>query len=173
MTNSLLWLNPVPSDTILLIMADRRFVYDHPRPAVTVDVVCCRYSDGRGQVALVRRAREPFAGAWALPGGFVNIGEDISDAARRELAEETGLKPIWIEQFYCFGTPGRDPRGRTISVAYVARVDPTQTGRAADDAAQLRWFDMEDLPTLAFDHDRIIKKARPALADWQKLGRIE
>jgi 8-oxo-dGTP diphosphatase len=103
----------------------------------------------------------------------VNIDEDLPDAARRELAEETGLAPIWIEQFYCFGTPGRDPRGRTISVAYLARVDPAQTGRAADDAAELRWFDVDDLPTLAFDHDRIIDKAQRMLADWQKLGRIE
>lgn len=127
--------------------------------AVTVDIVCLRPAGKPTEIALIRRANPPFAGQWALPGGFVEIDEDLESAARRELMEETQLNPQVIQQFYCFGDPGRDPRGRNVSVAYIALIDPTQTGQAGDDAADLAWFPLAALPALAFDHHQIITKA--------------
>lgn len=99
---------------ILLMQEERkRYCYDYPRPAVTADVVCFSQIDGL-RVLLIKRGGEPFEGQWALPGGFVDIDEDLEDAARRELKEETGLEMDSLKQFRCFGAPGRDPRGRTI-----------------------------------------------------------
>lgn len=145
---------------MIMVMNGGQYVYDHPRPAVTVDVVCFRRTCGQWQVGLIRRVRDPFAGSWALPGGFVEADEDLDDAARRELKEETALAPDVLKQFHCFGEPGRDPRGRTISVAYVALVDRPGRGRAGDDASEFAWFDLDKLPSLAFDHDQIIDQAR-------------
>lgn len=145
---------------------------NYPKPSVTVDIVCLRPVKDPYKIALIRRAYPPFVGEWALPGGFVEIDEDLEPAARRELAEETQLTPVFIEQFYCFGTPHRDPRGRTISIGYLALIDHTQTGQAGDDAKELAWFNFNQLPSLAFDHANVIRKAFQVLQDWQKLGRL-
>jgi 8-oxo-dGTP diphosphatase len=158
-------------------MKEAKYCYDYPRPSVTVDVVCFLSSADRIRVLLVRRGREPFKDCWALPGGFVNMEEDLESSARRELAEETGLQVKWMDQFYTFGKPGRDPRGRTISVAYLAWIgDEEQDGcegiHGGDDAAEARWFQVEALPKLAFDHDRIIEKARATLKEWQTRGKV-
>jgi len=153
-------------------MAKEQFTYDHPRPSVTVDAVCLRWVEGRRQVGLVRRGKAPFQGCWALPGGFVEIDEDLPAAVLRELKEETGLVPGFIEQFRAFGEPGRDPRGRTISLAYLALVKASAAAAAADDAEAFEWFDLEKLPELAFDHNLIIDQAQRALADWRALGRV-
>jgi 8-oxo-dGTP diphosphatase len=138
----------------------QQYCYDYPRPAVTVDVVVLtREPDPR--VLLIRRKNEPFAGRWALPGGFVDMEETLGAAARRELREETGLEVDEIEQLHTFGDPCRDPRGRTISVVYFARVPmPVPPIRAADDAAEVGWHSLDQLPPLAFDHDRILAMAR-------------
>ncbi len=152
-----------------------KYCYTHPRPAVTVDIVCLSRKNNVWRVLLIKRARKPFKDCWALPGGFVEIDEDIEDAARRELREETALVPKFIEQFRCFGKPGRDPRGRTISIAFIAifdknSIDKTQPG---DDAKQAEWFDVDKLPELAFDHKEIIEKAMQTLDQWRRLGIIE
>lgn len=140
------------------------FTYEHPHPAVAVDVAAFTLKGPTLAVLLVRRAHEPFAGTWALPGGFVEIDESLRHAAWRELREETGIRAAYLEQLYAFGQPGRDPRERVISVAYVALIPPdrfaTTAGSDADDTA---WFDLAELPSLAFDHDRILAKARHAL----------
>ncbi len=133
----------------------------YPKPAVTVDVVLFTFAQGSLRVLLIQRNREPFQGYWALPGGFVQPNEKLEVAAARELQEETSLKGIYLEQLYTFGDPGRDPRGWTISVAYFAIVRPdfSQQPKAGDDAGKAAWFDAYDLPTLAFDHRRIITYA--------------
>lgn len=133
---------------------------DHPRPAVTVDVVIFTVRDGDLQVLLIRRKRPPFEGMWAIPGGFVRIDESLEDAALRELEEETGVRDVYLEQLYTFGDPDRDPRGRVITVAYFALV-PANTVRlrAGDDASEARWWSMYDLPPLAFDHADILAYA--------------
>ncbi len=127
--------------------------------AVTVDIVCLRPFIQPKEIALIQRKFDPFAGQWALPGGFVEEYEELDAAARRELLEETQLNPVSIEQLYCFGTVGRDPRGRTVSIAYWALIDAGQNGMAGDDAAAIRWFPIYSLPRLAFDHADIITKA--------------
>ena len=143
--------------------AKTKFTYDYPRPAVTVDtVVVTRGASPR--VLLIRRKHNPFAGMWALPGGFVDMDETLEDAARRELFEETGIGVKKMEQLHTFGDPGRDPRGRTISVVYLARVrtDEMQVS-PADDASEAGWHSLRTPPTLAFDHALILSMARERL----------
>ncbi len=142
-------------------MAEKgRYVYDWPRPMVTVDVAVCAFFEGRPRLLLIQRRHEPFRDHWALPGGFVEMEEDLPDAAARELAEETGLQNVPLEQLHTFGRPGRDPRGRTITVVYFGVAGPDQQQvKAADDAAQARWFDINHLPLMAFDHDEIVRCA--------------
>jgi len=136
------------------------YTYDFPRPMVTVDAVVFRPRDGGVDVLLVRRDKAPFAGHWALPGGFVGIEEPLDTAAARELAEETAVTGVVLSQLYTFGDPGRDPRGRTISVVYTGETNSEgHEVRGGDDAAEAGWFAVADLPRLAFDHDRIIAYA--------------
>lgn len=141
------------------------FRYDYPRPALTVDVVAAT-REPRPRVLLIRRGKDPFAGAWALPGGFVEAGETLAAAARRELKEETGAEVGDLEQLYTAGDPDRDPRGWTVSVVFLARVDAKKIkAKAADDAAEVGWFPLDALPDLAFDHAMILSRARTRLAD--------
>ena len=124
---------------------------------VTVDVVIFTVRDGGLHVLLVRRAAAPYAGRYAIPGGFVHENESLDAAARRELAEETGVRDIYLEQLYSFGDPGRDPRGRVVTVAYFALIASQHTAlQAGTDAAEARWFPVADVPSLAFDHRRIL-----------------
>jgi 8-oxo-dGTP diphosphatase len=141
----------------------KKYTYDYPRPAVTVDVVVVS-RERKPRVLLIRRKNEPFAGKWALPGGFVDMDETLEAAARRELQEETSIQTDKLEQLHTFGDPGRDPRGRTISVVFLARVDPqTVQPQAADDAREVGWHPLTELPPLAFDHDRILELVRQRL----------
>ncbi len=151
-------------------MTMAKYVYDWPRPMVTVDAAVFAFFEGKARLLLIQRKHEPFQGRWALPGGFVEMEEDLPQAAARELAEETGLKDVPLEQLHTFGRPGRDPRGRTITVVYfgVAGQNPPQV-KAADDAAQAQWFDTNDLPPMAFDHDEIVRCAIARLKQ-QKAG---
>lgn len=134
------------------------YVYEHPMHAVTADVVCLRYVDGRLSVLLVKRGRDPFAGTWALPGGFVEPGETTRDAASRELLEETGVQAVGLDLVDVFDDPGRDPRGSVLSVAYMTDATRGEC-RAGDDADDVRWFPLSAWPALAFDHAKIIARA--------------
>ena len=133
-------------------------------PAVTVDVLLIAYDDSRLKVLLIQRKNPPFKGYWAFPGGFIEIDERLVESAVREMAEETSIKLSTDEliQFYTAGDPGRDPRGRTISVCYLAfrRFEKVKAlAKAADDARSLQWFDLYSPPTLAFDHAEILQQA--------------
>ncbi|MFC7549593.1 NUDIX domain-containing protein [Plantactinospora sp. GCM10030261] len=135
----------------------------YPRVAVTVDIVALTIRDGELNLLLIQRAEAPFAGLWALPGGFVRPAEDLAGAARRELAEETGLDAdrlgrTHIEQLASYGTPDRDPRMRVISVAHLAFAPDLPAPNAGTDAGDAEWLPVSALPTrhLAFDHDRIV-----------------
>lgn len=153
-------------------MAEKgRYVYDWPRPMVTVDAAVFAFREGRAKLLLIQRRHAPFQDHWALPGGFVEIEEDLPAAAARELTDETGLKDIPLEQLRTFGRPGRDPRGRTITVVYfgIAGQDQQQV-KAGDDATQVQWFDLDHLPLLAFDHDEIARCAIQRL-EQQKAGK--
>ena len=123
--------------------------YEHPRPALTVECVVFGLDEEDLKVLLIRRELEPFRGRWALPGGFVRVDEALDDAARRELAEETGLSGVFLEQLYTFGALGRDPRERVVSVAYCALVKlGDHRVKAATDAREAAWFSVDDTPTL-------------------------
>lgn len=136
------------------------FTYTYARPALAVDCVVFGLDDEDLKVLLIRRGIEPFAGRWALPGGFVHLDETLDEAARRELAEEAGIEKVYLEQLYTFGAVDRDPRERVVSVAYYALVKLSEHKvRAATDAKEAAWFGVDDLPKLAFDHEDIVEKA--------------
>jgi len=142
--------------------AHTRATYDpsrYERPSVTVDVVILTMRSRRLEALLVKRRHWPFEGTWAIPGGFVNPDESLEDSARRELAEETNVRDVYLEQLYTFGDPGRDPRTRVITVVYYALIRAEQLPRvvrAGDDAAETAWFPVYTLPTMAFDHEKIL-----------------
>jgi 8-oxo-dGTP diphosphatase len=143
----------------------KTFTYPYPRPSLTVDVALVT-GDPAPRVLLIQRKADPFAGRWALPGGFVDENERLADAALRELKEETGLDRVGLEQLHTFGDPGRDPRGWTVSVVFLARVTPDQLAPVAgDDAAAVGWFPLAAPPALAFDHADILARVRHRLAD--------
>ena len=133
--------------------------YQYPRPALTVDAVVFRKNKNATEVLLIRRKFPPYRGRWALPGGFVEMDETLDDAVRRELKEETGMKDVDLQQLHTFGDPGRDPRGRTVSVIYWGFAGAQNSAVAGDDAARAEWFDLSALPELAFDHDRVVEMA--------------
>ncbi len=150
------------------------FTYQFPRAALTVDCVVFGFDDGALKVLLIRRGIEPFKDFWALPGGFVRPDETLDSAARRELREEAGLSGIYQEQLFTFGDIDRDPRERVISVAYFALVRRADhLPAAATDAAEAAWFEVENVPTLAFDHVEILKTALERLRGkirWRPIG---
>lgn len=140
------------------------FTYEYPRPSVTVDCVVFGVDESTLKILLIERDVEPFRGQWALPGGFVRLEEDLETAARRELAEETGVTKLYLEQLYTFGGVERDPRGRVITVSYYALVRLAEHRvKAATDARDAAWVAIDDLPALAFDHRRIVEVARERL----------
>lgn len=136
------------------------YSYKYPRPAVTADcVVIGSAADSSRYVLLIQRGNEPYKGCWALPGGFMDMDETLEQCALRELKEETGLTPSGdITELKSFSTVDRDPRGRTITVAFLIEM-PLTEAKGGDDAAEARWFPLNELPPLAFDHDEIIKEA--------------
>lgn len=142
---------------------------------VAVDAVVFGYFDKQDlQILLIKRKIEPYKGGWALPGGLVLDDENLDDAVKRELQEEAGIKPDFLEQLYTFGNVGRDPRNRVVSVAYLGLVNPSYHQLFADsDAEDAQWFDVNSLPTLAFDHDKIIDRALERLRaklQYQPIG---
>lgn len=135
-----------------------KYCYAYPRPAVTADIVLFKKSDDRYWVLLVKRKNAPFEGMWALPGGFMNMDETLEDAALRELSEETGIKGVQLEQYHTFSNINRDPRHRTVTTVFIGFADPkTPQPVAGDDAAQVYWFPMDELPPLAFDHELVME----------------
>jgi 8-oxo-dGTP diphosphatase len=136
------------------------FTYEYPRAALTVDCVVFGFDETELKVLLVQRGLAPFKGKWALPGGFVHVDETVDEAARRELSEETGLKNVFLEQLYTFGTLKRDPRERVVSVAYYALVNlAAHPATGATDATDAAWFPAAKPPALAFDHSEILATA--------------
>ena len=143
-------------------MAEKgKYIYDWPRPMVTVDAVVLAFRGDKAEVLLINRKNEPFKDKWALPGGFVEIDEELEDAVARELAEETGLTGVRLEQMYTFGKCGRDPRGRMITIVFTGIATKGQNQiKPGDDAAKAQWFDTEKLPEdMAFDHAEVIRFA--------------
>jgi 8-oxo-dGTP diphosphatase len=144
---------------------EKAYSYAYPHPAVTTDVVLFTIRQESLQVLLIQRANPPFQQMWALPGGFLDMNEDLEQCAKRELQEETGIEGLYLEQLYTFSAPDRDPRERVISVTYFAltQSDSLQP-KAASDAQAAAWHPMSQLPNLAFDHAGIIELARQRLA---------
>ncbi|MCB1396868.1 MAG: NUDIX hydrolase [Rhodobacter sp.] len=145
------------------------YTYRHPRPSVTTDVLVFSIRERRLHVLLIQRGVDPFAGQWAIPGGFLRMDEDLADCAARELKEETGLDELAglpLTQFRTYGAVDRDPRGRVISVAFLTLVPSDHlTVRGMSDASAAAWFAFDTLPPLAFDHAQILEDGRAHLAD--------
>lgn len=137
---------------------EKGFTYKYPHPAVTTDCVIFGFDGTKLQVLLVERGIEPYKGHWAFPGGFMKMDETAEQGARRELQEETGLSAAYIEQFGAFSDVNRDPRERVITIAYYALVNISEV-KGGDDAADARWFPLDQIPPLAFDHDHILRVA--------------
>ena len=134
--------------------------YEYPRPAVSTDCVLLAWHNDLLNILLIQRAHEPFQGHWALPGGFLDDDEDLDQAPVRELREETGLKNIPLRQLSAYGALNRDPRTRVITVVYLGMIRfADQTAVASDDASDARWFSIDQLPRLAFDHQQIVNDA--------------
>ncbi|HED35897.1 MAG TPA: NUDIX hydrolase [Gammaproteobacteria bacterium] len=140
------------------------YQYEFPHPALTTDIVIFTIRDNQLKLLLIVRGIEPYKGKWALPGGFVNMDEDLEAAARRELQEETGISNVYLEQLYTFGDIDRDPRERVITVSYYALVASERIRlQASTDAEAVGWFSLSALPELAFDHQRIVEMAHKRL----------
>lgn len=134
------------------------YTYKYPRPAVTADCVVMT-NEPLPKVLLIQRGSDPFKGAWAFPGGFMNMDETTEQCAIRELEEETGLQVTELHQIGAYSKVDRDPRGRTITVAYLAIIDKPVAVTGQDDAAKAEWFAIDELPPLAFDHEEIMQDA--------------
>ena len=145
-------------------MNELKYCYKYPHPAVATDCVIFGFDGVSIKVLLIQRGIEPYKDHWALPGGFVGIDESAEECARRELQEETGLQGVAVEQFHAFSDVNRDPRERVISIAYYALVKLSEV-RGGDDASEAQWFSYDDVPGLAFDHDRILRMALRHLRD--------
>lgn len=138
------------------------YCYKYPHPSVTTDCVIFGFDGAKLKVLLVQRGIEPYKGHWAFPGGFLKMDESAEEGALRELYEETGLEGAYIRQFHAFSAPDRDPRERVITIAYYALVK-MQDVKGGDDAADARWFALDEVPQLAFDHDMMLRMAEQSL----------
>ena len=144
------------------------YTYKYPRPAVTADCIVIT-REAEPKVLLIQRGDQPFKGGWAFPGGFMNMDETTEQCAVRELEEETGLQLSKIQQIGAYSKVDRDPRGRTVTVAYLAVIDAPVAVTGQDDAAKAEWWPLSSLPILAFDHDEIISDA---IAIYNKLLKL-
>ncbi len=137
------------------------YCYDYPRPTVTVDSLVFRITVNASEILLIKRGNEPFKGMWAIPGGFIDMDEQLLESAERELQEETGVTGVKLFQYGAYGDVGRDPRHRTISIAFAGILeDPDILAVANDDAADCRWFPINEIPdNMAFDHNLLVSDA--------------
>ena len=135
------------------------YCYKYPRPAVTTDILILAYDEENLKVLLIQRKNYPYEGFWALPGGFVDMDETVEHCAYRELFEETNLKNVQLKMLTIMSEPNRDPRGRTITVVFWTLVKNIRNVRAKDDAKNIKWFNINELPQLAFDHSQILQIA--------------
>lgn len=153
-------------------MEELKYCYKYPHPAVTTDSVIFGFDGTKLKVLLIERGQEPHKTRWAFPGGFVRMDESCEEGALRELQEETNMSCSYMEQFRTYSNPNRDPRERVITVAYLALVK-TQEVQAGDDASKAQWFDINEVPQLAFDHDVILRDALKHLRErihFQPIG---
>ncbi len=136
---------------------EKEDIHSFEKPSVTVDIVIFTIKENDLKILLVKRKINPFKDYWAIPGGFVRIHESLEEAAKRELEEETGVKNVYLEQLYSFGEPKRDPRGRVITIAYMALINSENIKlRATTDVSDAQWFSIKKIPHLAFDHKKIL-----------------
>lgn len=135
------------------------YTYDYPRPMLCVDMVILKKTRNRTKILLIKRGNDPFKDYWALPGGFIEMEEDLIESAYRELEEETHISKVELRQLKTYGKPRRDPRGRTVSVVFGAFLEEEQEAQAGDDASEAEWFFIDELPNLAFDHDLIVQES--------------
>jgi len=133
------------------------YIYDYPRAAVTADIIILKAQKEKYFVLLIERKHPPFEGMWALPGGFLDMDETLEAAALRELQEETGITGVELKQFHTFSKVNRDPRHRTITTVFIGYADDNISTEAGDDAAKVKWFSMNKLPPLAFDHGEVME----------------
>lgn len=141
----------------------KQYTYEYPRPALTVDIIIFSTEEKEAEVLLIERKNAPHKGAWALPGGFVDMDENLLEAALRELKEETDVDNIPLNQLQAFGDVDRDPRGRTVTIAYYGITPKKPAIKGGDDANRARWFPIKQLPQLAFDHKKILDIAKKKL----------
>lgn len=134
------------------------YCYKYPHPAVTVDCIVFYKEDKNIYFLLIKRKNDPYKDCWAFPGGFINIDESAEDAAIRELKEETGLQVSKVDQLKAYSNPARDPRERVITIAFISE-SKIKAVKGGDDAKEARWFDISNLPPLAFDHEQILNDA--------------
>jgi 8-oxo-dGTP diphosphatase len=138
-----------------------KYCYDYPRPAVTADIIILKTINNIQSVLLIERKHPPFEGMWALPGGFLNMDETLEEAALRELQEETGITGVELKQFHTFSKVNRDPRHRTITTVFIGYAnEKIAAPEAGDDAANVKWFPLDALPLLAFDHGEVIEMVK-------------
>jgi len=134
------------------------YSYKYPRPMLCVDMVVLNKTNAIPEILLIQRGKDPFKDHWALPGGFIEMEEDLIDSAYRELKEETQITKVQLKQLKTYGKPGRDPRGRNISVVFGGFLEEGQMATAGDDAKNTAWYPIDQLPKLAFDHDMIVEE---------------
>ena len=149
------------------------YTYQYPHPAVTTDSVIFGFDGTSINILLIERGLDPYKGAWALPGGFLNMDETVEDCARRELQEETNIKDVYLEQFHAFSAVDRDPRERVLTIAFFALISKDKFEViAGDDAHKAQWYEWNNLPSLAFDHAEIIRMARATLQEQLRISPI-
>jgi 8-oxo-dGTP diphosphatase len=139
---------------------DKKFCYEYPRPSVTTDCIIFGFDEGELKILLIERGIEPFKGKWAIPGGVLQMNENVDECAQRELFEETGLENVYMEQLYTFSDVKRDPHGQVVTIAYYALVKLSKYKvKAGNDAKNAKWFPISEIPPLAYDHNGILEVA--------------
>ena len=161
------------------VMEDFQYHYKYPHPSVTTDCVIFGFDGESVKVLLIERGGEPYKGCWAFPGGFLEMDESAEEGAKRELMEETGLTTPFVKQFHAFSAPDRDPRERVLTIAYYSLVRLSEV-KGMDDARQAKWFPLNEVPKLAFDHEEMLqvakeeinKEIRLVTKDWLELTKV-